>query len=58
MPPNTTTSTETVSEQFKKLDLKQLVREKRLYQVYPQVSVSIWNIINILTTTILISYIQ
>ncbi|KAG2206550.1 hypothetical protein INT47_008567 [Mucor saturninus] len=35
MPPNTP---ETISEQFKKLDLKKLVREKGLYQVYPQVS--------------------
>lgn len=37
MPPNTP---ETISEQFQKLDLKKLVREKGLYQVYPQVSVS------------------
>ncbi|KAL7309169.1 hypothetical protein PS15m_011282 [Mucor circinelloides] len=36
MAPNTT-PTETISEQFQKLDLKALAREKGSYQVYPKV---------------------
>lgn len=39
MAPNTTTTTETVSEQFQKLDLKALAREKGAYQVYPKTKV-------------------
>lgn len=42
MPPNTTNnSIESVSEQFQKLDLKALAREKGSYQVYPKTTVSI-----------------
>lgn len=43
MPPNTTdtTTVESVSEQFQKLDLKKLAREQGLYQVYPKATVSI-----------------
>ncbi|KAK4517174.1 uncharacterized protein ATC70_000506 [Mucor velutinosus] len=37
MAPNTTTPTETISEQFQKLDLKALAREKGAYQVYPKI---------------------
>lgn len=40
MPPNTTNSV-TVSEQFQKLDLEQLDREKGLYHDYPKISVSL-----------------
>ncbi|GAA5814483.1 hypothetical protein MFLAVUS_007980 [Mucor flavus] len=38
MPPNTTNSIETVSEQFQKLNLKQLAREQGSYQVFPKTS--------------------
>jgi len=38
MAPNTTPA-ETISEQFQKLDLKALAREKGSYQVYPKVHV-------------------
>ena len=42
MPPNTTNNPiESISEQFQKLDLKALAREKGAYQVYPKISVSI-----------------
>lgn len=41
MPPNTTNSTETISEQFQKLDLKALAKEKGPYQIYPKTSVSV-----------------
>jgi sulfonate dioxygenase len=44
MAPNTTVeSIETISEQFQKLDLKALAREKGTYQVYPKTQVSIQN---------------
>lgn len=40
MAPNTTTtSIETVSEQFQKLDLKALAKEKGSYQVFPKIHV-------------------
>ncbi|KAL7309804.1 hypothetical protein PS15m_010644 [Mucor circinelloides] len=39
MPPNTTNNPiESISEQFQKLDLKALAREKGAYQVYPKIS--------------------
>lgn len=41
MPPNTTNSIETISEQFQKLDLKALAKEKGPYQIYPKTSVSV-----------------
>ena len=41
MAPNTENKEEeTLSQQFKKLDLKALVREKGNYQIYPKISVS------------------
>lgn len=39
MPPNTTSSIESVSEKFQKLNLKQLAREQGSYQVFPKTSV-------------------
>lgn len=50
MPPNTTTNPiESISEQFQKLDLKALAREKGAYQVYPKTSVSIVHFLYILS---------
>lgn len=40
MSPNTSKAEETLSEQFQKLDLKALAREKGNYQIYPQISVN------------------
>lgn len=39
MAPNTTNPNESISEQFQKLDLKALAREKGAYQVYPKIHV-------------------
>lgn len=43
MPPSTNTSIESVSEQFQKLNLKQLAREQGSYQIFPKTSVSFPN---------------
>lgn len=47
MAPDTTTAEETLSEQFQKLDLKTLAREKGNYQIYPKITVSTLVIIDL-----------